>query len=237
MMRGLRKNNKGFSFIELVMALAIISILAMTTAPTLIRYINKARKAVDCQTGYCIYVAANLAAATAREDVAAGWDACTAKKNGGTGQAVYYATPDGHSAGSNSKKGNYQIIPVAWARGIRKDYQKWTWDNALFKVAYDDLQAKQQPFVDEFILNTTQGRAVGGTTGNRKYSGYSQDTYFMRCKKDSGRGKPECWILYRRSDNATPEVWIGMKPSGKVIQPLYRIYPDPCEEYAAATAQ
>ena len=232
MSRGL-KNNKGFSLIELVMALAIVAILSMTIAPTMIRYIGRARKAIDNQTGYCMYVAANLAAATAREDVEAGWDACLVKKNSGTNNAVYYVGPDGHTCNA-STPGAYQIIPVAWARGIRYKYQQWDWDNALFKVAYDDLQAKQQPFVDEFLLNIPQGRAVGGTTRNRYYSGFSEDYYFLKYKKDSGRGVPECWILYRRTDNEMPEVWIGKKPSGKVIQPIYRIYPDPCEEYGPA---
>ncbi len=234
MIRGL-KNNKGFSLIELVMALAIIAILAMTTAPTLIRYIGRARKAIDNQTAYCVFVAANLASASSREDISESWDACTEKKNAGTNGAVYYASPDGYPCGA-STKGAYQIIPVAWARGIRYKYQQWDWDNALFKVAYDDLKykdgtPKQQAFVDEFLLNIPQGRAVGGNQKNRLYSGFSEDYYFLKYKKDSGRGKPELWILYRRSDNATPEVWIGKKPSGKVIQPIYRVYPNPCEEY------
>ncbi len=43
----MRKNNKGFSLVELIIVIAIMAILASAIAPALIRYINKARKADD----------------------------------------------------------------------------------------------------------------------------------------------------------------------------------------------
>ena len=42
-----KRTNKGFSLVELIIVIAIMSILAAGIAPALIRYINKARKADD----------------------------------------------------------------------------------------------------------------------------------------------------------------------------------------------
>lgn len=45
----MKKSNKGFSLVELIIVIAIMAILAMTIAPATIRYIDKSRKADDLQ--------------------------------------------------------------------------------------------------------------------------------------------------------------------------------------------
>ena len=56
-----KKNNKGFSLIELVIAVAILAILSGILAPQLIRYIEKSREARDMQVIDAVYVAVNSA--------------------------------------------------------------------------------------------------------------------------------------------------------------------------------
>ena len=43
----MKKSNKGFSLVELIIVIAIMAILAAAIAPALIRYIDKSRKADD----------------------------------------------------------------------------------------------------------------------------------------------------------------------------------------------
>lgn len=59
----MKKTNKGFSMVELIIVIAIMAILAGALAPQLIKYINKSRLSTDVQTGDAIAVAATAALA------------------------------------------------------------------------------------------------------------------------------------------------------------------------------
>lgn len=46
----MKRNNRGFSMVELIIVIAIMAILAAALAPTLIKYVKKARRARDVDT-------------------------------------------------------------------------------------------------------------------------------------------------------------------------------------------
>ena len=57
----MKKNNKGFSLVELIIVIAIMAILAGALAPALIKYINKSRKSADISNADTIRTAVQTA--------------------------------------------------------------------------------------------------------------------------------------------------------------------------------
>lgn len=78
----MKKSNKGFSLVELIIVIAIMAILAAAIAPALIRYIDKSRKADDIQFFGQFATAAN--SALANEDAYS-----AVSDHMGDGSAVY----------------------------------------------------------------------------------------------------------------------------------------------------
>ena len=58
-----KKNNKGFSLIELIIAIAILIILTGLLAPQFMKYIEKSREAKDMQTLDTVYSSVQAALA------------------------------------------------------------------------------------------------------------------------------------------------------------------------------
>lgn len=57
----MKKNNKGFSLVELIIVIAIMAILAGALAPALIKYINKSRRSADISNADTIRTAVQTA--------------------------------------------------------------------------------------------------------------------------------------------------------------------------------
>lgn len=50
LMKKIRKNNKGFTLVELIIVIAIIAVLSAVAAPQYIKYVERSRQGVDAST-------------------------------------------------------------------------------------------------------------------------------------------------------------------------------------------
>lgn len=50
LMKKIRKNNKGFTLVELIIVIAVIAILTAVAAPQYIKYVERSRQGVDAST-------------------------------------------------------------------------------------------------------------------------------------------------------------------------------------------
>ena len=209
------KEKKGFTLVELLIAIAIMAILSAMIAPAVIRYIEKSRKAVDVNTGELIYDAANYALSSGEDGVYESWMNTASNESA----AQFTDSLTGH-----------KLRPVAWARGV----QVGNWENSLYKCAHNG--AGEQPFVDQLLdaLAQDQAKGKGNTWVKGKanaYDGKSECLTPLKYGKEMNGHKPECYIVCRDTVTQEPVIYVGIKPSGGSLQALWRLYPDPCDEY------
>ena len=212
----LKKKNKGFSLVELIIAISIMVILAAVIGLAIIRYINKARKQVDVATAETIYKAAELAVASSDDSVKQAWEQ-------NTGRAKYTVTANGET---------YQMEIIAWARGSF-DYRS---QNGEFKHGWDGLDS-QWDWVLELKANLIQ---LGGKSWDTPYE--VLPFKYRKTKDPYGRVSQyaDSWMIFRRvednknkkGDDYAVEVWIGYKRNNadgygtNTVLPFYRLYPD-----------
>lgn len=206
----LKKQNKGFSLVELIIVIAIIAIITAAVVPQIIRYIDKARKQKDVETASVIYEAAALALASTDDSVRDAWE----RK---TGKDTFTVTTNGET---------YELEVIAWARGSFQ-YDK---NNGEFKNSWNGTANEYLwDYVEEFKANL--GQKLG-----RKYTTKNEVTPFKYRKTKDPYGVhsqyADSWILYRRTDDFQIEVWIGYKENSadgygtNIVKPYYRLYPD-----------
>lgn len=213
------KKNKGFSLVELIIAITIMVILAAVIGIAIIRYINKARKQVDVETAETIYKAAQLTIATSDDEIKEAWD-----RN--YNRTKWTVTTNGET---------YQVECIAWARGSF-DYKP---DNGEFKNGWQGGvdEEDQWKWVLEFKRNLLQ---YGGKSYNTPYE--VLPFKYRKTKDPYGTHTQyaDSWIIYRRVRNKDDikaedyeiEVWIGYKENrgegygSTLVQPYYRLYPD-----------
>ena len=100
-----KKNNKGFTLVELVIVVAILAILVGILAPQYTKYVEKSRKAADASNLENLVTAFKTAASDGDDNIAAGGYKITITKDNTTlaGEAVGEVTAAGAGDVSNAK--------------------------------------------------------------------------------------------------------------------------------------
>ena len=124
-----KKDNKGFSIVELIIVVAIMAILVGLLAPQYIKYVEKSRKSADATNMDTLVNAVQIRAADAETDIPVGEYTITLKKDAEPvikkGNTLLYA--------SEENKTGYQFVDaiaenVADYKSVRLKSNKWTED-------------------------------------------------------------------------------------------------------------
>ncbi len=131
-----KRNNKGFSLVELIVVILIMAVLAVALAPQVMKWVNRSRIAADVQTYEAVMSACQLALADENAFKAIKDDTITVEihtnsnvsvKNGSTDltdtNAFYKSLQDDNILTTKSKLANYKftIVKGVVTRGTGTD--------------------------------------------------------------------------------------------------------------------
>lgn len=124
-----KKDNKGFSLVELIIVVAIMAILVGLLAPQYIKYVEKSRKSADATNMDTLVNAVQVRAADAETDIPVGTYTITLKKDA---EPVFKKDGTPVKATQGNVKG-YQFVDaiaenVADYKSVRLKSNKWTED-------------------------------------------------------------------------------------------------------------
>lgn len=142
----MKKNNKGFTLVELIVVLVILAILAAILVPTLLGYIDRARSEKDFSTAQTVRVAAQAAIDQAYGD----------------GKLADGSTPSGGAALTISNMGGTFA-------GAAADITSTEASKKYSKMAYT-LSGVDSSKVTEFSFTYANGIITNGTV---KISGHT----------------------------------------------------------------
>ena len=121
-----KKDNKGFSIVELIIVVAIMAILVGLLAPQYIKYVEKSRKSADATNMDTLVNAVQVRAADAETDIPVGTYTITLKKDA---EPVFKKDGTPVKATQGNVKG-YQFVDaiaenVADYKSVRLKSNKW----------------------------------------------------------------------------------------------------------------
>lgn len=132
----MKKTNKGFSMVELIIVIAIMAILAGALAPALIKYINKSRVSTDIQTANTIATAVQTALANE-----SGFNAAPETGSWVALDTTFWGKTDDYCATVKSTVGGTTAPKVKSKKCIAKSGAKATGDTNAFFYIYVDKYA------------------------------------------------------------------------------------------------
>ena len=130
-----KKNNKGFTLVELVIVIAILAILVGILAPQYTKYVEKSRKAADVANLENLVTAVKVAAADDAQDIVADKEVTYTIEINATGTTVDQKSVATGDKTENIKKALSESAGTNWASTTLKS-SAWGKDglNAKLKI-------------------------------------------------------------------------------------------------------
>lgn len=158
-LRDKKKDNKGFTLVELVIVVAILAILVGILAPQYTKYVEKSRKAADASNLENLVTVVKTAASDSTDTIAAGTYTITLSN-----KAKVSVTNNGQPSEALNKVFD-EFAGNDWANTKLKS-KKWKNDNKEEKDAKDTISAKVVVGEDGSVTVTYNPTTLKDTAGN-----------------------------------------------------------------------
>jgi len=150
----MKKNNKGFSLVELIVVVLILGILAVAVTPQIMNWINKSKIAKD--TSYAGSVATAIESVTL-EYVGNNWNSAI----------VNTMEISGTTPALSGTAGGTTVNPASWTPGpgVTPDFKNYLWDIQEM-IGADKLATPEQSGVTKFAITVSPSGTTSTVTVN-----------------------------------------------------------------------
>ena len=224
-----RKNLRGFTLIEMVVVITIIGVLAAIIVPSVMNYIRKAQRRVDTANAKQMYSVVMMLLADQDLHTLDQSDKYGNKAfyHDVTNDQSFYLKPSGAPAfdnvevyhGGSNVPEKYKLQVVAKMTGSSGEWggkKRYKW------VSGTD---EHRVFVQS-LNDTTCGGSGGSFVGDS-----SQYKWPMKYVSHKGGYITDQWLICYSNIDYRVEIWTGNSAKTGNSGPMYRVWPDPCDEY------